>query len=94
MRTILINDTDDWLYSHCFAFKDDQDYHAAVDLLRPYEEILEKIKHAEIDEQWDAYREHRDAIWLQIYPKLNDLAALHLQGVTEYYNEFDYKIDV
>lgn len=92
MRTILIIDTDDADYNQFYAFKDDQDYHDALNILAPYEEILEKLQDCDEDDDWDELADKQDEMWTGVLRKLGDLATLHLEGVSEY-NNFDYTVE-
>lgn len=98
MRTILIVDIDDSDWNQFFAFKDDQDYNDALDILRPYEEICEKIEEIESSEdwgsndEWDELTDKQDEMWTEVLRKLSVIAELHLEGVSES-NRVDYLIN-
>lgn len=98
MRTILIVDIDDSDWNQFFAFKDDQDYNDALEILRPYEEVCNKIEEIENSEdwgandEWDALKDKQDEMWTEIFSSLLDLSALYLEGVSES-NRVDYLIN-
>lgn len=98
MRTILIVDIDDSDWNQFFAFKDDQDYNDALEILRPYEEVCNKIEEIENsdrwgeDDEWDTLKDKQDEMWTEIFSSLLDLSALYLEGVSES-NRVDYLIN-
>lgn len=97
MRTILIVDIDDSDWNQFFAFKDDQDYNDALEILRPYEEVCNKIEEIENsedwgeNEEWDDLTDQQAYMWTDVLRNLHNIAKLHLEGVPET-NDVDHLI--